>query len=895
MDNTDAQRLAPATPHDTKRVHIALLILFLAIGVFLRTYRIEDESPWVDEVLSIQNLDAYGLVEYLRLQQLANPPMPQGYFFLLYYWSQFVSDTVVGYRLLSILAGILTMLLLFRFTRRLYGPNAACVAVACLAFAKSHIYYSQEIRPYALMALFALASAYTLYEALEGRGPRWWLLHFACNILLLWMHTFSVLFLFTIACFLLALYWRRRVMILGWFLAHESILWAFMPWVFKLDFDEIDSIMGWVKEPTFALVLDLFSSFFGGSKFGWGDGLHSSFVPFPLENVLGIILLLLTLRITLGVIRAAWRGRKKPGARQGAYFFLLVLWLLLPPMLAVILSYVNRPCFVERYLLYSSLPLYILVGAGFARLRTTHWQTIIAVSLAVLYGYFAVGLKRPLRGDWRAAAAFIQGRQEEGIRNYVVVFSPSWDLRTFLYNSDIPENHIWPVDGPDAIDDATYRAWRSRRIVWVLFPRGHLLDDPESQYASERFEAFWTTQGIMFARTQFPGYSGTVLYLLTPPERPPSPGISLPPRKLPMAPQTETRHSQSPKATERNIEMTSRERVVKTLEFDRPDRAPRDLWALMGVSMFRDDELKAILERFPGDFAGPTVRYGQSSRAAGSPGQIGQYTDEWGCVWTVAEPGVVGEVKNPPIENWAALDSFKAPWELLDGADFSETNASCAASDKFVKGGGGIRPFERLQFLRGTENLLMDLAYQPRELFTLRDMVHEYFLKEAELWAPTDIDGFGFMDDWGTQNALLISPQLWREFFKPLYKDYCDVLKKAGKYVFFHTDGHTRAIIPDLIEIGIDAINTQLFCMDIEELGRAFKGKITIWGEICRQNILPFGTVDQVREAVRRVRRAFDDGTGGVIAQCEMGIRDPKENVEAVFKTWLEPLPGRSG
>lgn len=334
--------------------------------------------------------------------------------------------------------------------------------------------------------------------------------------------------------------------------------------------------------------------------------------------------------------------------------------------------------------------------------------------------------------------------------------------------------------------------------------------------------------------------------------------------------------------------MTSRERVIKTLTFDHPDRVPRDLWALAGVGMFRQDELNEVLERFPSDFGSPRARYGKSKRSRGTPAEVGTYVDEWGCEWSVAEPGVCGEVKQPPLADWAALDGFQPPWELLDEADFGEVNASCAESDLFIKAGTGVRPFERMQFLRGSENLFMDLAYQPAEFLKLRDMVHEYELREIEMWAATDVDAVNFMDDWGTQHSLLISPQLWQDIFKPMYKAYCDILKSKGKYVFFHSDGHTKAIIPELIEIGVDAINTQIFCMNIEELAADFKGKITFWGEICRQNILPFGTSDEVRAAVRRVRRALDDGSGGVIAQCEWGTRDPKENIEAVFETWME-------
>jgi len=336
--------------------------------------------------------------------------------------------------------------------------------------------------------------------------------------------------------------------------------------------------------------------------------------------------------------------------------------------------------------------------------------------------------------------------------------------------------------------------------------------------------------------------------------------------------------------------MTSRERVIRTLDFEGPDRAPRDLWALPGVTRYRKDEMDDLLTRFPRDFVNPEFRYGPSSRARGNSAEVGTYVDEWGCEWSVAEPGVVGEVKRPPLADWAALGSWTPPWELLDNADFSRVNASCAATDRFVSVGTQVRPFERMQFLRGTENLFIDLMTRSAEFFRLRDMLHAFDVRELCLCAETDVDGVSFMDAWGTQNGLLISPDLWREVFKPMYREYCEILRGAGKYVFFHSDGHIAAIYPDLVEIGVHAVNSQLFCMDIEALAREVKGRVTLWGEIDRQNILPFGTPEQVRQAVRRVRRAFDDGSGGLIAQCEWGIRDPKENIAAVFDAWLEPL-----
>lgn len=351
--------------------------------------------------------------------------------------------------------------------------------------------------------------------------------------------------------------------------------------------------------------------------------------------------------------------------------------------------------------------------------------------------------------------------------------------------------------------------------------------------------------------------------------------------------------------------MDSRERVYRALRFMGPDRAPRDLWVVMATDMLRGDQVDAILARFPMDvtYCSPeggwnfrrkrneglcTFTYGRSDRARGIPYEVGCYIDDWGVPFEVAEVGVFGEVKHPPLADWSALDRFSPPWEVLDGANWEAANSFCGRTDRFVISVSATKPFERMQFLRGTEALFADLAWGSAEALRLRDMVHGFCLRDIALWCKTDVDGICFLDDWGTQNALLISPKMWRALFKPLYAEYCRMIHAAGKLAFFHSDGHIAAILPDLIEIGVDALNSQLFCMDIEELGREYKGRITFWGEIDRQFALPFGTPDDVRKAVRRVRRALDSSKGGVIAQLQFGKYDPFENIVAAFEAWME-------
>ena len=327
--------------------------------------------------------------------------------------------------------------------------------------------------------------------------------------------------------------------------------------------------------------------------------------------------------------------------------------------------------------------------------------------------------------------------------------------------------------------------------------------------------------------------------------------------------------------------------MIAALTFSGPDRVPRDLWALPYVSLFQREELEAVAQRFPSDIERSELSPGSSDQNLDQFARAGRYVDEWGSVWRLGEPGLVGEVKEPVLADWSGLDRFQPPWYLIRQRDMDYVNHFCDHSDKFVLSDVCARPFERLQFLRGSENIFLDLASASKDFRRLLEMVHEFHLEDVSWWVRSKVDGVFFMDDWGTNRALLIDPQIWRDVFKPLYKDYCDLIHQAGKYAFFHSDGHIEAIYEDLIEIGIDALNSQLFCMDIEGLGEKYRGRITFWGEIDRQQALPFGTPETVDQAVQRVRRALDDGSGGVIAQCEWGKSNPKENVEAVFAAWL--------
>jgi hypothetical protein len=101
-----------------------------------------------------------------------------------------------------------------------------------------------------------------------------------------------------------------------------------------------------------------------------------------------------------------------------------------------------------------------------------------------------------------------------------------------------------------------------------------------------------------------------------------------------------------------------------------------------------------------------------------------------------------------------------------------------------------------------------------------------------------------------------------------------------------HSDGCITAIYPHLVEIGVDALNSQIFCMDMDELAKIAKGKMTFWGEIDRQHVMPSTDTQDAIDAVNKVASKLYDPSGGIIAQFEIGPGTNIENAFAVHEQW---------
>ena len=238
-----------------------------------------------------------------------------------------------------------------------------------------------------------------------------------------------------------------------------------------------------------------------------------------------------------------------------------------------------------------------------------------------------------------------------------------------------------------------------------------------------------------------------------------------------------------------------------------------------------------------------------------------------GCVWANIGVSNLGEVKAPVLTDWADWNQLRIPnirdpkrWQALAGA-------RVRAGDKFLLA-DGISLFERAHFLRGLEDLWMDIHTSPTELGRLIDVLVEMNLYAIERFAAAGVDGYGWPDDWGLQDRLMIAPESWRQIWKPRYARVYRAAHDAGLITYLHSCGDITAILDDLIEIGLDVIQMdQQENMGLDRLGKQFGGRITFWCPVDIQATMVHGSPDEIRAYCRKLVTALGRPTGGFIAK----------------------------
>ncbi len=337
--------------------------------------------------------------------------------------------------------------------------------------------------------------------------------------------------------------------------------------------------------------------------------------------------------------------------------------------------------------------------------------------------------------------------------------------------------------------------------------------------------------------------------------------------------------------------MTGRERVKAALAFRPVDKAPLE-YHPCGRGLYEHGEaLRGLIKALPGDFEdfsdAPIPK--PSPDAVDADGRYHEFqTDGWGVTWEMRIFSMMGHPFRQPLADWAALDSFRCPPHPLAESGAMERYARHVAEEQekghYVKG-GGIGFFERMHALRPFEDVLMDIYDNGREINRLADMLMEYEMEELRLACEAGVDGIQFGDDFGTTRAMLMSPEIWRSFFKPRYRRLVRFAKDQGKDVFFHTCGYTEPILPDLREIGVDSMWPQLTAYEsADALAKRLRElHLACAIHIDRAGIMTRGRPEDVTRAVHEAARAFDIWNGGAFFYVETDNDFPFENIRALL------------
>lgn len=370
--------------------------------------------------------------------------------------------------------------------------------------------------------------------------------------------------------------------------------------------------------------------------------------------------------------------------------------------------------------------------------------------------------------------------------------------------------------------------------------------------------------------------------------------------------------------------LTPRQRLLRALSHEEPDRVPLDLGGTYATGIIAGayEALKSflhlaedtdtsilegrsavvqveepILQRFQIDTRKVTVNIPDNWF---TPHPDGTQTDGWGNVWGRPEGGHFYVIRSPLAGEPSRQALERHPWpnpddpRITDG--LAEEVARLRATDYAVVLALPSRLIHQMQFLRGYAESLMDLLVNRAFIEDLMDRITDINIRIAEnvlRLVGEQIDVLCIGDDLGTQNGPLISLETYRRMIKPRQRRLVETLRRyTSAKLFYHSCGSVVAFIPDLIDLGIQALNpvqVSAVGMDPAVLKREFGRDMAFWGGVDTQRVLPFGTPAEVAAEVKRRFAELGPGGGWVCAavhNIQPGV--PPENICALFDTAAE-------
>jgi len=349
--------------------------------------------------------------------------------------------------------------------------------------------------------------------------------------------------------------------------------------------------------------------------------------------------------------------------------------------------------------------------------------------------------------------------------------------------------------------------------------------------------------------------------------------------------------------------MNPRDRLLKAFDFEEVYPTPYTIWY--------DHE---TLERLNAHYGGPSWREGIHDHIMRltvdwepevSVGE-GLYRDVFGTLWQQGDPKHIVE----PALTKPSLDGFKMPklaphllaaqptadekHTILPMLGFEEAHKRLVNERErvFTVVGYGRGIFQCAWMMRGYENYFVDLLDNPVFCHELMEQMTERHLELLDELLKLPCDGIIFSDDYGDQRGVIIGPPLWREFVKPYLKKLYERVHQAGKMTFQHTCGSVFDIIPDLIEIGLDVLQSlQPEAMPVYEIKKRYGRDLRLWGGFGTQQLLPQGTPEEIRAEIRRLRRELGKGGGYCFSSSKPIMNDvPVENAVAFIEETVQAM-----
>jgi uroporphyrinogen decarboxylase len=309
--------------------------------------------------------------------------------------------------------------------------------------------------------------------------------------------------------------------------------------------------------------------------------------------------------------------------------------------------------------------------------------------------------------------------------------------------------------------------------------------------------------------------------------------------------------------------MTSREIVKRTIDNDGPERVARS---------FQEADIV-------GAGCSTTTHATQWKEVGGGRWER---TDEWGNIWGRVDPTSKGEVIKGVLEDISDMDSYEFPdySKPKDYACVSQRRSD--APDKWLNGGIPGFAFNIARKMRKLDQYLMDLVLEAENMHKLHDRIDVLVEDMIRNYAAAGVDGVMFYEDWGTQTQTLISPEMWHTEFFPRFQKLCGIAHDLGVKVFMHSCGKIEAIVPGLMEAGIDVLQfdqPELHGIDVLAAHQR-RGNITFWCPVDIQKTLQERDETVIRDKAREMLDTLWHGRGGFIAgfygdNASIGL-DPK-------------------